>query len=134
MSLSSVSSALSLNERWVLLHRQPRGPRKGPTRLLLIPPLHPSDLQSSKELTARRSASVRLLHLHNLISPSLQQQQRWGGIFVYWYCPCLHVKHILRTSLLIKMTPTYICTVLAHILASYLTLFLSEGRTLMLFS
>lgn len=81
MSLSSVSSALSLNERWVLLHRQPRGPRKGPTRLLLIPPLHPSDLQSSKELTARRSASVRLLHLHNLISPSLQQQQRWGGDF-----------------------------------------------------
>lgn len=39
MSLSSVSSALSLNERWVLLHRQLRGPRKGPPRLLLIPPL-----------------------------------------------------------------------------------------------
>lgn len=70
MSLSSVSSALSLNERWVLLHRQPRGPRKGPPRLLLIPPLHLSDLQSSKELTAPRSASLRLLHLRNLISPS----------------------------------------------------------------
>lgn len=39
MSLSSVSSALSLNERWVLLHRQPRGPRKGSPRLLLIPSL-----------------------------------------------------------------------------------------------
>lgn len=31
---------------------------------------HSSDLQSSKELTAPRSASLRLLHLHNLISPS----------------------------------------------------------------
>ncbi|KAJ4944659.1 hypothetical protein JOQ06_013202, partial [Pogonophryne albipinna] len=33
---------------------QPRGPRKSPPRLRLIHPLHPSDLQSSKELTARK--------------------------------------------------------------------------------
>lgn len=47
MSLSSVSSALSLNERWVLLHRQPRGPRKGPPRLLLIPLLRSPILQGA---------------------------------------------------------------------------------------
>lgn len=112
MSLSSVSSALSLNERWVLLHRQSKGPRKGPPHLLLIPLLHPSNLQSSKELTAQRSASLRLLSTCTTSFPHHNNNNKGRRVFCLLVLSLssqhAHPPHITLN----QNTRTYIFTVL----------------------
>lgn len=129
MSLSSVSSALSLNERWVLLHRQPRGPRKGPPRLLLIPPLRSPILQGADSSKIREPASPPPAQPH---FPIITTTTKVGG-FLF---TVLSSQHTHPPYITLNQNEPQLCilTVLAHISASCLTLFLSEGRTLMLFA
>lgn len=133
MSLSSLSSALSLNERWVLLRRQPRGPRKcpppPPPPHSSPPPLRSLILQGADSSKIRKPASPPPAQPH---FPIITTTTKVGRFLFTGILP-VFVTHISSfTSLLIQMIPTYILT-LAQTTAPT-SLFLSEGRTLMLFS
>lgn len=125
MSLSSVSSALSLNERWVLLYRQPRGPRPPHHHPdLASSSFHPSDLQSSEELTAPRSESPRLLHLKKTNFPIITTTKvEDSSIFLtFLYIPTVLSPHPRHITLNQSELPTlYSCCI-----SSYLSLLSQE--------
>lgn len=131
MSLSSVSSPLFLNERWVLLHRQPRGPRTPPPP----PPTEPCFLLRSPILRGADSSEIGKRRFSSTCSTSFPHHKNNNkGRKILFAATVLssHPPHITLNQSDPPPPPNFIFS--SYELISQPPVFLSEGRALMLFA